>query len=222
MPVKHLACLAHCYGQINGRPLAVFCADFTTNVTAKFWLASPELNPPVNSDSNPDHMPKEDPEETSAQVGGVLPFPLRLTSTSSFGPLPTSTKWEVVSLCAQLLAALFLCRNPCSYSPLRTQGFNFSYFFFPIWLCCTACRILVPQPGIEPGTLAMKAQSPNHWTTGNSSTSLNLFTRIHEFFCTRLMLPKQNPGGLALRSEGGDFKHKKGRCFGVCPANLPQ
>ncbi|KAF4013381.1 hypothetical protein G4228_005139 [Cervus hanglu yarkandensis] len=33
-------------------------------------LASPELNPPVNSDSNPDHMPKEDPEETSAQVGG--------------------------------------------------------------------------------------------------------------------------------------------------------
>ncbi|OWK13063.1 hypothetical protein Celaphus_00014302 [Cervus elaphus hippelaphus] len=35
-------------------------------------LASPELNPPVNSDSNPDHMPKEDPEETSAQDPEVL------------------------------------------------------------------------------------------------------------------------------------------------------
>lgn len=95
-------------------------------------LASPELNPPVNSDSDPEPMPKEDPEETSAQVGGVLPFPLRLPSPSSSGPLPISTKWEVVSLCVQLLAALFLCRNPCPYSPLRTQGFNFStlYFFF--------------------------------------------------------------------------------------------
>ena len=27
-----------------------------------------------------------------------------------------------------------------------------------------ACRILVPQPGIEPGPLAVKAQRPNHWT----------------------------------------------------------
>ena len=26
-----------------------------------------------------------------------------------------------------------------------------------------ACGILVPQPGIEPGPPAMKAQSPNHW-----------------------------------------------------------
>ena len=25
-------------------------------------------------------------------------------------------------------------------------------------------RILVPQPGIEPGALAVKARSPNHWT----------------------------------------------------------
>ena len=32
------------------------------------------------------------------------------------------------------------------------------------WLLCTACGILVPQPGIEPETSAVKAQSPNHWT----------------------------------------------------------
>ena len=35
------------------------------------------------------------------------------------------------------------------------------FFFF--WSCSTACRILVPQPGIEPRPLAVKAQGPNHW-----------------------------------------------------------
>ena len=29
-----------------------------------------------------------------------------------------------------------------------------------------ACGILVPQPGIKPRRSAMRAQSPNHWTTG--------------------------------------------------------
>ena len=29
-----------------------------------------------------------------------------------------------------------------------------------------ACGILVPQAGIEPGPLAVEAQSPNHWTAG--------------------------------------------------------
>ena len=27
-----------------------------------------------------------------------------------------------------------------------------------------ACEILVPQPGIEAGPLAVKGRSPNHWT----------------------------------------------------------
>lgn len=31
------------------------------------------------------------------------------------------------------------------------------FFFFP-------CGLLVPQPGAEPGSLAVKAQSPDHWT----------------------------------------------------------
>ena len=34
-----------------------------------------------------------------------------------------------------------------------------------IWLCHAFCGILVPQPETEPGPLAAKAQSPNHWTT---------------------------------------------------------
>ena len=40
---------------------------------------------------------------------------------------------------------------------------SFSLFFFgPRRM---ACGILVPQPGIEPGPSAVKAWSPNHWTT---------------------------------------------------------
>ena len=29
-----------------------------------------------------------------------------------------------------------------------------------------AYKVLVPQPAIKPGPLAVKAQSPNHWTAG--------------------------------------------------------
>ena len=39
--------------------------------------------------------------------------------------------------------------------------FFFSFFFL---VCCMACRIFVPQPGIKPWSLAVKAPSPNHWT----------------------------------------------------------
>ena len=35
-------------------------------------------------------------------------------------------------------------------------------FFF--WPRHVACRILVPQPGIEPRPTAIKVLSPNHWT----------------------------------------------------------
>ena len=34
-----------------------------------------------------------------------------------------------------------------------------------VWSCHVACGILVPWPWIEPGSLTVKAPSPNHWTT---------------------------------------------------------
>ena len=37
-------------------------------------------------------------------------------------------------------------------------------FFFFFWPHCAACRILVPQPGIEPTPPAVEAQKLNHWT----------------------------------------------------------
>ena len=39
---------------------------------------------------------------------------------------------------------------------------TFVFFFF--WPRHAACRILVPQPGIEPVPTALGAQSLNHWT----------------------------------------------------------
>ena len=40
----------------------------------------------------------------------------------------------------------------------------FLSFFLSFWPCHVACGILVLKPGIEPEHLAMRAQSPNHWT----------------------------------------------------------
>ena len=41
-------------------------------------------------------------------------------------------------------------------------------------------RILVPQPGIEPGPMAVKAPSPNHWTT--KELSYQFFFNLKVFF----------------------------------------
>ena len=40
-----------------------------------------------------------------------------------------------------------------------------SIYLFNFWLHWVACGILIPQPGIEPMPSAVKAWSPNHWTS---------------------------------------------------------
>ena len=45
--------------------------------------------------------------------------------------------------------------------PVYSDRHIFLSFFFG----CTACGIIVPRPGIEPGPSAVRAQSPNPWTT---------------------------------------------------------
>ena len=52
-----------------------------------------------------------------------------------------------------------------NFRALPTIGFLFSNLLFFFFLCNTACRILVPQPGIKPGLLTMEERNPNHWTT---------------------------------------------------------
>ena len=39
------------------------------------------------------------------------------------------------------------------------------YFYLCLFIWPSGCGILVPQAGIEPRALAVKAQSPNHWTS---------------------------------------------------------
>ena len=48
----------------------------------------------------------------------------------------------------------------CFSKMMLFLSFFLSFFFFGL----TACGILVPQPGTEPGPSAVKAQSPKHWT----------------------------------------------------------
>ena len=52
--------------------------------------------------------------------------------------------------------------------PLSLSFFCFCFFVlfcFVFWLRRAACGTLVPWPGVEPGPMAVKAPSPNHWTT---------------------------------------------------------
>ena len=50
-------------------------------------------------------------------------------------------------------------------------------FFFLTATCGMACRILVPWLGVEPTSLALEAQSLNHWTTQGVLTAFILQMR---------------------------------------------
>ena len=39
------------------------------------------------------------------------------------------------------------------------------FVFYMAAPCGLACKIFVPQPGLKPEPLEMKAQSPNQWTS---------------------------------------------------------
>ena len=46
--------------------------------------------------------------------------------------------------------------------PEKLHDLDFTFLFF----FRQTSGILIPQPGIEPGPVEGKAQSPSHWTTG--------------------------------------------------------
>ena len=60
----------------------------------------------------------------------------------------------------------FTTEPPCLFYSL--------FYSFIFWWHCEACGILVPQPGTEPRLMAVKAWSPNHWTTGLKSLPVSL------------------------------------------------
>ena len=49
--------------------------------------------------------------------------------------------------------------------PQMTSNLQMFFLYaFLFWLHCAGCGILVPQPGIEPESPTLGAQSLNHWT----------------------------------------------------------
>ena len=55
------------------------------------------------------------------------------------------------------------CENAIFVFVSGTSGISLHLFFF-FGPCLVVYGILVPRPGMEPGSPAAKAQSPNHWT----------------------------------------------------------
>ena len=53
----------------------------------------------------------------------------------------------------------------CLCFPLSFIVFGLKFRFFIFWPHLAACGIFVPQLGVEPAPLAVKTQSPNHWTS---------------------------------------------------------
>ena len=56
------------------------------------------------------------------------------------------------------------------------------------WPCHTACRIVVPRPGIEPSLSAVEAQSLNHWTSRKVPIRSVPLTLAFIFYCFELRM----------------------------------
>ena len=67
--------------------------------------------------------------------------------------------------------------------------------FFIFWPCCMACVTLVPWPGIDPWSSAVKVQSPDNWTASREFPPLLGFhpgeIKIH--------VQKKKRGGACMR-----------------------
>ena len=80
----------------------------------------------------------------------------------------------VVWLCQVLVAAYRIFRKDSLVAACRFRSCVCRLS------CSTACGILVPQPGIEPTSPAVEAQSLNHWTTSEVSRFILLNLILHD------------------------------------------
>ena len=74
----------------------------------------------------------------------------------------------------QECSVLFPWLNPC-LSAIHSPAWSKNFFSLSFWLYCMTCGLLVPWPGIKPRPLAVKAWSPNHWTTYGISPFKHLY-----------------------------------------------
>ena len=86
------------------------------------------------------------------------------------------------------------------HSKIRIRGWGTG-------LGCTGCRILVPQPGLKPGSPAVEAQSPDHWT-------IREFPQNYGFRTTLVHHPRTSAGVTDARSPTLPSP-------GPCPLSLP-
>ena len=77
-----------------------------------------------------------------------------------------------VTQCRTRLKWLSSSSSPCLKGPFI---YLFIYLIFLIWLCCTACGILVPQPGIQPTSPALELWTLKHWTTREVPLDIYLY-----------------------------------------------
>lgn len=84
----------------------------------------------------------------------------------------------------------------CSVCPhlIKIVGFLIFFFFFfcgGVEICCMACRISAPWPGMQSATPALKAWNLSHWTTKEVPVKLLIWLHFlsHSFsFCFMLSL----------------------------------
>lgn len=72
------------------------------------------------------------------------------------------------------------------------------FFFFSVLPCCIACGVLVPWPGFEPWTMAVKAPNLNHWTARKLPRQLSFRQKKHQplpFSHVQILTGYESPHG---------------------------
>ena len=117
----------------------------------------------------------------------VLNWNCRQNWTMDSCPLGQS-RLKCTSKCLNQLFPFVECQQ-CTNTPVKFVSSSLFFFFWTVPL--EACGILVPQPGVEPWSSALRAQSPNHWTTrGILFVSIPVWLRI--FFVQLIFFRRGN------------------------------
>ena len=103
-------------------------------------------------------------------------------------------------------------------------------FFSFFWLCCVACWILVPWPGIELLPAESRAQSLNHWTAREGSSAqfssvMSNSLQLHGLQHARLPCPSPTPGACSNSCPSSKWCHptisSSAVPFSSCPQSFP-
>ena len=106
--------------------------------------------------------------------------------------------------------------SPPISSPLVRQPSTFSVFSF--CPCLSACGILVPRPGIQPEPLAVKVQSPNHWTPRESPAH---FSYPSSLLSLSFLSPSSSVWGFPGGSDGKESACNVGGRFNSWIRKIP-